>query len=197
MGQLCLITSFSFPPSLTPLSFAFALIELVSLCFCLRGFSSQVAELLLRSLAGSYPVLWDFMVLLPSHWIPCQLVGELEQVWESPCDGGAPSLAPAEDQGALPSSGLKQNLVIPAPAALARFPRPPPLSPVRSSSKHDDVWTTETQQTECQVAGISVRGSECSSFLIYSTPTRCHLAVTVADPNFHWKEPWKNNIESS
>lgn len=123
------------------------------------------------------------------HWIPCQLVGELEQVWESPCDGGGPSLAPAEDQGALPSSGLKQNLVIPAPAALACFPRPPPLSPVRSSSKHDDVGTTETQQTECQVARISVRGSECSSFLIYSTPTRCHLDVTVADPNFHWKEP--------
>lgn len=162
MGQLRLITSFSFPPILTPLSFAFALIELVSLC--LRGLSSQVAELLLRSLAGSHPALWDFV---GASALPLDSICSWWESWNK-CGGHplmrGPSLAPAEDQGAFPSSRLKQNLIIPAPVAPANFPQPPPLPPVcSSSSKHDDVGTAEAQQTECQVACISVRGSECNT----------------------------------
>lgn len=130
MDQLCLITSFSFPPILTPLSFAFALIELVSLCFCLRGFSSQVAE---RLLQNSSSVPWQAHIQSSGIlWCSCPPTGLHVSWWESwnkcgshPLMGG-PSMAPAEDQGAFPSSGLKQNLGIPPAAALAHFPRPPP-----------------------------------------------------------------------
>ena len=159
MDQLCLITSFSFPPILTPLSFAFALIELVSLCFCLRGFSSQVAE---RLLQNSSSVPWQAHIQSSGIlWCSCPPTGLHVSWWESwnkcgshPLMGG-PLHGTRRGPGCLPLIWAEAESRHSTRCCSCTFSSASSSSPVHSPSKPDDVGATEAQQTGCQVACIS------------------------------------------